>query len=68
MKCVQCGSELKPGAKFCTSCGAKQPEQGADHCPSCGAALQPGAKFCKNCGSPVQSAPQQAPTLSLIHI
>ena len=23
MKCVQCGAENDPGAKFCTSCGAK---------------------------------------------
>ncbi|MCF0135382.1 MAG: zinc ribbon domain-containing protein, partial [Lachnospiraceae bacterium] len=24
MNCPQCGAPLNPGAKFCTSCGAKQ--------------------------------------------
>lgn len=26
MHCISCGAELKPGAKFCTKCGMKQPE------------------------------------------
>ena len=27
--CVQCGAQLEDGAKFCTVCGAKQPEAAA---------------------------------------
>ena len=27
--CVQCGAQLEDGAKFCTNCGAKQPESSA---------------------------------------
>lgn len=60
MKCVQCGSELKPGAKFCTACGAKQPENEEKICPNCGAALQAGARFCKNCGGPVETSQPEA--------
>jgi len=26
MRCVQCGTELPEGSRFCSSCGAKQPE------------------------------------------
>ena len=26
MKCIQCGAELREGAKFCTKCGTRQPE------------------------------------------
>lgn len=30
MKCQQCGEPLKPGNKYCTSCGAPVPEQPAE--------------------------------------
>ncbi|WP_172253386.1 FxLYD domain-containing protein [Saccharibacillus deserti] len=26
MRCIQCGAELSEGSRFCSSCGAKQPE------------------------------------------
>ncbi|OWR31150.1 hypothetical protein CDO73_08420 [Saccharibacillus sp. O23] len=29
MECVQCGAELPEGSRFCSSCGAKQPEAAA---------------------------------------
>ena len=30
MKCIQCGAEIREGAKFCTKCGARQPEPAAE--------------------------------------
>ena len=62
MKCIQCGSELKPGARFFTVCGAKQPEHEGKICPNCGAALQAEARFCKNCGSPVETPQPEVQT------
>ncbi len=58
--CPACGNPIKPGAKFCGSCGAacgagtpaensvKAPA--APVCPSCGKPLSPGKKFCGSCG------------------
>jgi hypothetical protein len=45
--CPSCNKPLRPGAKFCDSCGAKI----ATNCAKCGAALRPGAKFCDSCGA-----------------
>ena len=58
-KCVQCGTELKPGAKFCPVCGrkAEMPEQLVS-CPQCGTLLRAGAKFCRSCGAPVTDSDQ----------
>ena len=52
--CPKCQAEVKPGARFCGSCGAEQPSTPA--CPQCGAAMPPGAKFCGKCGAPLASA------------
>jgi rubrerythrin len=49
LKCGQCGSELKPGAKFCPECGTPVPRE--RHCTNCGAKLAPAAKFCPECGT-----------------
>lgn len=59
-KCLRCGNQLKPNAKFCTNCGTKvitgtnstlnTPENTCE----CGAELKPGAKFCTTCGKKVQ--------------
>ena len=50
-KCVKCGAQLHPGAKFCSECGSKQePAQ----CVKCQAALAPGVKFCNECGTKVE--------------
>jgi len=49
LKCDQCGSELKPGAKFCPECGTPVPRE--RHCTNCGAKLAPAAKFCPECGT-----------------
>ena len=44
--CSQCGVENDPGARFCSSCGAKM----GNSCPSCGRELEPNAAFCPDCG------------------
>ena len=46
--CPKCKHPVKPGNRFCESCGAPV----AARCPSCGSEIDPGAKFCGNCGSP----------------
>jgi len=45
--CSQCGTENRPGRKFCASCGTAL----ALGCPSCGAPNEPGERFCGECGS-----------------
>ncbi len=47
-RCIACGQPLTPGARFCSSCGAKQEAQA---CVKCGAPLQAGVKFCPQCGA-----------------
>jgi hypothetical protein len=47
--CPSCNKPLRPGAKFCDSCGAKI----ATNCAKCGGALRPGAKFCDSCGAAI---------------
>jgi len=61
--CANCGMPLKPGAKFCTHCGTREPSivpppatqqqqtnQKAQTCSNCGIPLKVGAKFCTGCG------------------
>ena len=52
MVCASCGSENKPGAKFCSACGAALTLR----CQGCGAAVEPGARFCSECGLAVTGA------------
>jgi class 3 adenylate cyclase/tetratricopeptide (TPR) repeat protein len=46
--CPTCGTENRPGRKFCVGCG--QPVSAA--CPRCGSLFQPGEWFCGECGTP----------------
>ena len=49
VECVNCGTKIKEGAKFCPECGAKQ----GITCPKCGAELKKGSKFCQECGEKI---------------
>ena len=56
--CVKCGAEIKDGARFCPSCGARQ----ALVCPKCGKELEnPDARFCPNCGASLAQAEGNKP-------
>ncbi len=46
MRCSSCGTELLPGGKFCTNCGAAAQIP----CANCGAPVEPSWRFCPDCG------------------
>lgn len=53
--CSECGKSLKPGAKFCSSCGAKVVEKPKKKfCTSCGKEVEGKAKFCSGCGQKLE--------------
>ncbi len=47
MVCSNCGTENRPGRKYCSECAAPL----AAACPACGAANEPGEKFCGECAA-----------------
>jgi predicted amidophosphoribosyltransferase len=49
--CTNCGTENKPGARFCGGCGTPLVQA----CPSCGAGIEAGMRFCSDCGAPAAS-------------
>ena len=57
MSCPSCGSETRPGQKFCAECGSPL----ARSCPSCGAPYEEGQKFCAECGSALAAEPAPMP-------
>ena len=61
MICSSCGTENKPGRRFCVECGTAL----AAACPSCGAAIDGIEKFCGSCGTPLASVAPLAPLASV---
>ena len=67
--CPHCGKPIRPGAKFCGSCGktiqTAQPQPSSPDaqvaCPHCGKPVRKDARFCASCG---QSIPAPAATPS----
>ena len=51
--CAECGSVLRPNAKFCSACG-KPVVVEPPKCPNCGEILSEEDKFCFNCGTKVK--------------
>lgn len=49
-RCPECGAALKPGQKFCVSCGASIPFEVSAGCPQCGWPLADDACYCEGCG------------------
>src|SRR5213076_1971533 len=47
MRCLACGTENRPGVKYCEECGATLDVV----CPACGASVPTGKKFCGACGA-----------------
>jgi class 3 adenylate cyclase/tetratricopeptide (TPR) repeat protein len=62
MRCAACGTDNRPGRKFCGECGNAL----ALVCAACGGANTPGDKFCGDCGASLTEAapaePRAAPT------
>jgi class 3 adenylate cyclase/tetratricopeptide (TPR) repeat protein len=54
--CPNCGTESRPGAKFCAECATPL----TTTCPSCGTTNVPGAKFCSECATPLAAGAQPA--------
>lgn len=57
-RCINCGAEINPGAKFCVKCGTLVPSSVIEPAPAperlctvCGAKLKEGQKFCVKCGA-----------------
>ena len=46
MRCTACGTDNRPGSRFCDNCGTPLESP----CPSCGAPNRSDAKFCATCG------------------
>lgn len=65
--CPSCGTEVQPGAKFCTKCGAQVTTAQAENqfltrCAKCGYEPSSPSKFCIRCGaSMLASGAQQTP-------
>jgi class 3 adenylate cyclase/tetratricopeptide (TPR) repeat protein len=56
--CSSCGTENRPGAKFCHACGTAL----AAVCSGCGAPYAAGHAFCEECGTPLPGTrPAAAP-------
>jgi len=65
MFCINCGSKIEEGARFCVKCGKEimqaqvstkiQEPPREPVCPSCGEKIIQGNKFCIKCGKPVDA-------------
>ncbi|HET6947581.1 MAG TPA: adenylate/guanylate cyclase domain-containing protein [bacterium] len=49
LRCIQCGQENPPEARFCMRCGTALSRR----CPNCGTANTLAAQFCLRCGAPL---------------
>ncbi|MBI3798354.1 MAG: AAA family ATPase [Deltaproteobacteria bacterium] len=56
MRCPNCASENREGAKFCDECAAPLPL----YCSACGSENRPGAKFCNECATPLARQSRQS--------
>ncbi len=57
MRCRNCDSENREGARFCRNCGALL----ALICHQCGAQSPPDTRFCDECGTALEVSPAAAP-------
>ena len=60
MICANCGTENKPGRKFCARCASPL----GLVCPNCGAAYDPGDLFCGECASPLTAEAATTPDVA----
>ncbi len=57
MACPTCGTDTRPGAKFCAECGTPM----ARTCPACATPYDGSPKFCAECGTTLQADASRAP-------
>lgn len=55
MRCMNCGKENLPNARFCQNCGAPLPRDAQRFCSNCGRYYDSNTRFCPGCGRPTQS-------------
>ena len=58
-KCLKCGTEVAPTAKFCGECGTKIERK--KYCLECGTEVKPEQKFCTECGVRLIESEKPAP-------
>ncbi len=58
MVCSNCGTENRPGRRFCGGCAAPL----ALLCPSCGVANEPDMRFCGECATPLVAGATPSPS------
>jgi class 3 adenylate cyclase/tetratricopeptide (TPR) repeat protein len=61
LNCSNCGTENRPGAKFCIECGTPF----GITCSTCGTVNPPGAKFCSEDATPLSNVAAPRPAFSL---
>jgi Zn-dependent protease with chaperone function len=61
LRCPVCGTEARPGARFCSECGTDL--SAVPTCGKCGSPIQPDWVHCPNCGNRLiaPSAPETPP-------
>lgn len=57
-RCITCGYDAKPDAKFCLRCGGNQFYAPTVRCPVCGAQV-PQSQYCAHCGADLQNPSAQ---------
>lgn len=71
--CPNCGNPVRPGARFCGSCGASLEsgtsttfvQPAGSTCPHCGKPVRTDAKFCPSCGEELSSQTTQRETRAI---
>ncbi len=64
--CTRCGTDSRPGQKFCSKCGMPQPsDEIKNECSKCGIQLQADQTFCNQCGHRVGHVLDEAPATAI---
>ena len=64
MVCLSCGTENRPGRKFCARCAAPL----TNVCPTCESPNQAGELFCGECATPLAILPAKPDATAPAHV